>query len=110
MGKVITIPLKLLVLVVVVASLVWFGSCVYVLAKDMTNNPNDVPAVEKAGYSVKVINTGLKYYAQKVDDSGGIVTMTNYWQLVGDEYEYTKGDSPPLDRDVFGPIQVRQRR
>lgn len=97
---------KVILLCVFVIGLVYVGSCIYANAKAMDRNPYGIP---DAAYSVKVINTGLIYYTNGLTDSEGVVVMHGYWQLIGEKYKHTPEDSPPLVRDIFGPIEVRKR-
>lgn len=101
---------KIVLIGILVVGLIYLGACVYANISMLNTNPHDVPDPDDAIYTVKITNTGARYYSNSVDDAGGVVTMHGYWQLDGDEYEYTEADSPPLDRDTFGTITVRVRR
>jgi hypothetical protein len=101
--------IKVLLILVLLATLLYAGSCVYANVKALSANPYKIPAVDDARYSVTVINTSSTYFTSDIENAGGVIVMRGYWYFNGDKYEYNKADSPALDPGYFGEIKVKER-
>jgi len=97
---------RIILLIVVVLAVGMF-----VLTCYLQNRPDtgpEPPALEQVGYSVTIKATGQTFYTAKVLDMEGVVTMFGYWETVKDRYKF-KDIKLPLDRKIFGEIEVRKR-
>lgn len=96
---------KYLCISIVIAVIIWIGLGFIAY----WNGKNSVDGWEHSGrYEVTVRATGQKLYTDKVLDSGGIITITDYYEQVDGKWTRRKG-TLPLDSKLFGPIKVRER-
>lgn len=101
--------IRILILTFMVAGLVYFGSCIYANVTAMNSNPYHIPDMNEARQSIKIVNTGLKYYSNDITDDGNIVIMHGYWDFIDGKYKFIKQDSPSMSRNDFGSIEIKDR-
>jgi len=106
--------IKGIVLVVMLAALLWVGTCVYsnFIAKPDTGQL-DMPCKEDAAYSVYIENTGnlllTSDYEQHGDLAGSrIFILHGFWEMRGQKFKFLSGDII-LDESIFGEITVKKR-
>lgn len=88
--------------------LAYLGGCVWAnfFAGDGTVK---LPDPSKAQYAVRITSTGQVLFSNKVQDKGGTVTMTGYYEYNGRKFLYRKG-SLTLDETYFGQVDVVRRQ
>jgi len=95
-----------------------FGTCYFQNCRGTKDNNPTPPAVEKAGYIIKIKVTGRILYTNDVklasvpdyDTTKGykIYTLSGYWEVVKDKYVYRK-NILSLSEKLFGEIIFEKR-
>lgn len=106
--------IKIIMLVVLIATLAYLGTCIYGnFFAPGVNSGVDMPDSKDARYSLVVKNTATVILTNDYeifgDDIGKrIYILHGYWELVGNEFKYYKGDIT-LPEEVFGEINIKIR-
>lgn len=103
-GKIIKIGILLMVIV----GVAYVGACVYGNYSPNITNPYKIPDADSAKYSVTVKNTGNLLYSNDVKQEGDIIIIKGFWELQGQKFVY-RDIQFILDREVFGPVTVKER-
>lgn len=102
-------PKMLIVLVIVIIAFVSLNRC-----SSSTEQQVSIPEYQKVAPGVKdashIVQTASRtYYVSKFSDSGGILTLNEYYTY--DKNEWQKQDlNLPIDRKYYGEIQVYERK
>ena len=105
-GNFLSFTIKGILLICMILAIAYFGVCIY--GNINKDNPNRIPKVEDAHYSVVIVNTGNRIYSDEVDEFDGKVTVHGYWELVGEKFKYRDRDFT-FDKAIFGEVTVRMR-
>jgi predicted negative regulator of RcsB-dependent stress response len=108
---------KVLGIIIMLGVIAFVGTCSwqwYKGSKQDTASP-EAPSIAKAGYSLRITNTGATLYTTKVIETlstaqgKSIFTLPNgYWEANADKYVFKKV-SLSLDEKIFGEIEVKKR-
>jgi hypothetical protein len=115
---------KFLGLILMLGVLAFVGTCSWQLYQgNKTNDSPAPPSIEKAEYSLRIKNTGVTVYSDKVmntpiDTPPGATWVTRqlylytlpdgYWEVKGDKFVFRKV-ALTLDERIFGEIEMAKR-
>jgi len=101
--------LLILIILIVLAGVFWVGMSIYAnfFRSPQGAIPN-MPALDKATYSVYIENTGNLLLVDSYEHQGSFYILSGYFELVGQKWKY-KDSELVLDEAIFGKIEVKRR-
>ena len=103
-------PITLILFISVIVGLVFYGNYKANTAPDEPTPAHSVESIlpDKKLAPVLIQTNSRTYYAASVTDDGRVVMISGYWVYNKDKWERGSGELP-LDRDLYGVVEVRQR-
>jgi len=100
---------KIFVIIMIVAGVLYAGTCVY--GNFLQKSPGDVeiPSVGKARYELKILNTNNMLYTDEISTHGSSLTLNGYWEHAKDNKYVYRDNQLILDQGVYGTIIIRRR-